>query len=139
MAVTTSSVLPLRLSHRSASRRLTPVFSSLPGRRQSLLLLLSLPAPFLAATSPSYAKDIPLFGIRKRLENIEQEAVEVVKEGEETVEKGIEAAEMEIESAGAGLAVAGDLVQAGVVAGAEAVAVLAAVSVVNGILSTEKQ
>lgn len=81
---------------------------------------------------------------------IEQEAVEAVKEGEEAVEKELKTAEKEIESAaaavaaeagvaGAGFQIAGDLVQAGAVAGAEAVGVLVGLSVVNGILGPESQ
>ncbi|KAJ3691546.1 hypothetical protein LUZ61_020710 [Rhynchospora tenuis] len=136
------------ISRRSASVRLSAI--STPHRRRSLLLLLSVPAPFLAATSPSRAADIGLFGIRKRLEKIEEEAVEAVKEGEEVVEKEIKTAEKEIESAaaavaaeagaaGAGFQIAGDLVQAGAVAGAEAVGVLVGLSVVNGILGPESK
>ncbi|KAJ1692374.1 hypothetical protein LUZ63_009072 [Rhynchospora breviuscula] len=147
------------LSRSSASVRLSAI--STPHRRRSLLLFISLPAPFLAITSPSRAADIGLFGIRKRLEKIEEEAVEVVKEseklaadvvkvGEKAVEKKIKTAEKEIESAaaavaaeagaaGAGFQIAGDLVQAGAVAGAEAVGVLVGLSVVNGILGPEGQ
>jgi predicted RNA-binding protein with PUA domain len=91
-----------------------------------------------------------LFGIRKKLEKIEQDAAEVVKEGEELVEKEIRTAEKEIESAavaveaeaeaaGAGFLIAGDLIQAGAVAGAEAVGLLVGLSVVNGILTPESQ
>lgn len=62
--------------------------------------------------------------------------MEIVTEGEEAVEKEIQAAEQEI-AGGLGLGIAGDLVQAGAVAGAEAVGVLVGVSVVNGILGPE--
>ncbi|XP_072966948.1 uncharacterized protein [Typha angustifolia] len=115
-------------------------------RRQSLLLLLSLPAPLLAGGAPASAADIPLFGIRKKLAKIEEAAEEAVKEGEKVVEEGIVVAEKEIQVAeeeiaagGVGFAVAGDLVQAGAVAGAEAVGVLVGLSVVNGILGPEGQ
>ncbi|KAH7691619.1 hypothetical protein IHE45_01G010800 [Dioscorea alata] len=116
-------------------------------RRRSLLLLA---APFLAAPVPALAQDIPLFGLRKRLQVIEKDAEEIVKEGEKIVEEGIEAAgkeievvEKEIDTAKAGvelgieLGLGGDLAQVGAVAAAEVVGVLAAVSVVNGILGPE--
>lgn len=148
MATATSASLLLHPS--LPSRRGATVSNS--SRRRSLLLLLSLPAPFLAASvaPPSKAADIGLFGIRKKLERIEKEAEEVVKEGEELVEKEIKTAEKEIESAaaaveaeaeaaGVGFQIAGDLVQAGGVAGAEAVGVLIGLSVVNGILGPESQ
>lgn len=66
-----------------------------------------------------------------------------MKEGEEVVEKEIQAAEKGIEAVEEKIATGGlvfgvgDLVQAGVVAGAEAVGVLVGVSVVNGILRPE--
>ncbi|KAF3341107.1 hypothetical protein FCM35_KLT09951 [Carex littledalei] len=141
-ATATSSLL---LHPSPLSRRTAVSTSSLPSRRHSLLLLLSLPAPFLAVTAPpSRAADIGFFGIRKRdLVKLEQEAVEVVKEGEEAVEKEIESAAAAVAAeaggAGAGLPIAGDLVQAGAVAGAEAVGVLVGLSVVNGILGTETE
>ncbi|WOK98905.1 hypothetical protein Cni_G07617 [Canna indica] len=129
---------------------------SLGGRRQCLLLLAlssaALPSP--AARS----EDIPLFGLRKRIKKIEEEAEEIVVKGEAAVEKGIEAAEKGIEAAekgivaaekgiqtaeegivsSSGFGVSGDLVQAGAVAGAEAVGVLVGVAVVNGILAPER-
>ncbi|KAJ4776250.1 hypothetical protein LUZ62_060507 [Rhynchospora pubera] len=162
-ATTTSTSASLLLHTSPLSRRTTSVrlsAISTPHRRRSLLLFIALPAPFLAITSPSRAADIGLFGIRKRLEKIEEEAAEVVKEseklaeevvkeGEEAVVKEIKTAEKEIESAaaavaaeagaGAGFQIAGDLVQAGAVAGAEAVGVLVGLSVVNGILGPEGQ
>jgi hypothetical protein len=150
MATATSASLLLHPSL-SSRRGDTVRLAAVSNRRRSLLLLLSLPAPFLAATaSPSRAANIGLFGIRKKLEKIEEEAAEVVKEGEELVEKEIKTAEKGIESAaaavgaeaeaaGAGFQIAGDLVQAGAVAGAEAVGVLVGLSVVNGILTPESQ
>lgn len=74
----------------------------------------------------------------------------MVREGEEAVQKEIRTAEKEIESAaaavaagevagGAGFQIAGDLFQAGAVAGAEAVGVFIGLSVVNGILGPESQ
>ncbi|MQL81333.1 hypothetical protein Taro_013787 [Colocasia esculenta] len=119
------------------------------GRRQSLLLL-SVSAPLALGLAPARAEDIGLFGLRKKLRTIEEEAEEVVREGERAVEKGIEAAEKEIQVAekeigaaaagaatGLELGLGGDLAQAGAVAAAEVVGVLAAVSVVNGILGPE--
>lgn len=70
------------------------------------------------------------------MERAEEEVVEIAKEAEkgiEAAEKGIETAEKEIESA---VGVNG-LTQAGAVVGVEAVAVLAATTVVNGILGPE--
>lgn len=81
---------------------------------------------------------------------MEEEAEEIVREGEEVVEKEIAVVEQGIQAAEEGLAAsaaggvglgfggaAGDLVQAGAVAGAEAVGVLVAMSVVKGILGPE--
>lgn len=81
------------------------------------------------------AQDIPLFGLRKKLTNVEKEAEEILTEGIETAEKEIVTAETEIETV-LGL---GGLAQAGVVAGAEAVGVVVATSIVNGILGPEAQ
>ncbi|XP_074580858.1 uncharacterized protein LOC141837336 [Curcuma longa] len=95
-------------------------------------------------TDRARSEDIPLFGIRKRIKKIEEEAEEIVQEGEKAVQKGIVAAEKEIQAAeegivaSASLGLAGDLLQAGAVAGAEAVGVLVSVSIVNGILAPER-
>uniref|UniRef100_A0A803MCP8 Uncharacterized protein n=1 Tax=Chenopodium quinoa TaxID=63459 RepID=A0A803MCP8_CHEQI len=98
------------------------------------------------------AKDIPLFGLRKKLEKAEEKAEEIVKEGFETVEKGIDTVESGIESAEKGVVAAekgiesaaesvsfSGLAQAGVVAGAEFLGVLIATSIVNGILGSQPQ
>ncbi|KAG1361470.1 hypothetical protein COCNU_09G009330 [Cocos nucifera] len=146
----TSLLHPLPRAPRPAAVRCLAGPASLPqppaGRRQCLLLLLlSSPAPLLAGAAPARAQDIPLFGLRKRLKKIEEEAEEIVKEGEKAVEEGFVAAEKEIQAAEEGIAaeagvgVAGDLLQAGAVVGAEAVGVLVGVSVVNGILGPERQ
>lgn len=138
------------LGDRDAAR--SPATSG--GRRQSLLLLLSLAAPLATEVAVARAQDIPLFGLRKKLRKIEEGAEEIVREGEKAVEgivregekaveEGIEAAEKQIGAAAVGeatgleLGLGADLAQAGAVAAAEAVAVLAAVSVVNGILGSE--
>ncbi|GKD34293.1 hypothetical protein Tco_1249802 [Tanacetum coccineum] len=111
-----------------------------PNRRQ-LLFLMTTGTALTAMQGPSYAADIGLFGLRKKIEKVEEEAVEIVKEGFESAEKGVEAierGEKEIESeVSFELGSGGGLVQAGVVAGAELVAVLVATSVVNGILGPE--
>ncbi|CAI0430787.1 unnamed protein product [Linum tenue] len=97
--------------------------------------------------SLSRAQDIPLFGLKRKLKKAEEEAELLVKEGFETAEKGLETAEKGIESAEKGIESAergveeavsfGGLAQAGAVVGAEAIAVLVATSVVNGILGPE--
>ncbi|KAE9445287.1 hypothetical protein C3L33_22815, partial [Rhododendron williamsianum] len=88
------------------------------------------------------AQDIPLFGLRKKLKKVEEEAEEVIKEGIESAEKGIETAEKGIETAERAIESTvsfGGLAQAGAVAAAEVVGVVAATSVVNGILGPEGQ
>lgn len=109
-----------------------------------------------AIERPSNAVDIPLFGLRKKLKNAEEEAEEIVKEGFEaaekgietvekgmlTAEKGIETAEEGIEKAEKGIETVlgfGGLAQAGVVAGAEVVGIVIATSIVNAILGPEAQ
>ncbi|XP_059458682.1 uncharacterized protein LOC132188278 [Corylus avellana] len=130
--------------------------TSVPTGRRQLVFLLTASTALAAKESPSIAEDIPLFGLRKKLRKVEEEAEEIVKEGFnaaekgiesvekgivtaekgiETVEKGIETAEREIETAVS----FGGLAQAGVVVGAEVVGILVATSVVNGILGPESQ
>ena len=90
---------------------------------------------------PSMAKDIGLFGLRKKLKKAEEEAVEIVKEGIDSAEKGIEAAERGIEKAEkeieteAIFGFEGGLMQAGVVAGAEVVGIV----ITYGILGPESR
>lgn len=116
----------------------------LVSRRLAMPLLgLSL---LISSPRPAMAKDIPLFGIRKRVEQAEKEVVQevqsLVKEGEQLVQEG----EKEVASvAGAVTAVVSSpsapgespppVYQAGAVLGAEFVAVLVASSVVNGLVS----
>ncbi|XP_074587870.1 uncharacterized protein LOC141843740 [Curcuma longa] len=151
-------LLPLLPSGGSAVRRAAvrcgvgPTSSPAPrqglGSRRQCLLLLALSSATLPP--PARSADIPLFGIRKSIKKIEEEAEEIVEEGEKALqkgivaaEKGIVAAEKEIQAAEEGivasssLGIADDLLQAGAVAGAEAIGVLVAVSVVNGILAPE--
>ncbi|KAM3363589.1 hypothetical protein P3S68_018443 [Capsicum galapagoense] len=128
---------------------------ALPGRRQ-LISLVTATTVVKALEMPSKAADIGLFGLRKKLKKVEEEAEELVKEGFEAADKGIVAAEKGIEAAEKGLVNAekgieaaeekidstvsfGGLAQAGAVAGAELVGVLVAGAVVNGILGPEAQ
>lgn len=108
------------------------------GRRNLLFFSLTALPVLTARESSSSAEDIPLFGLRKKLKQAEEEAVDIVIEVEkkiETAEKRIETSEKEIETA----ASFGGLAQAGAVAGAELVGLLVATSVVNGILGPEPQ
>lgn len=112
-------------------------------RRLALPLLgLSL---FLSS-SPALAKDVPLFGFRKRVEQAEKAVVEEVKELVKGSENLVKGGEKEVSAvAGAVSAFATSPVepgeslppayQAGAVAAAELVAVLVAASVVNGLVS----
>ncbi|MCE3052515.1 hypothetical protein HAX54_052802 [Datura stramonium] len=121
---------------------------ALPGRRQ-LISLVTATTVLKALEMPSKAEDIGLFGLRKKLKKVEEEAEELVKEGFEAADKGIEAAEKGLVTAEKGIEAAeekiestvsfGGLAQAGAVAGAELVGVLVAGAVVNGILGPEAQ
>ncbi|KAG6480742.1 uncharacterized protein LOC122015655 [Zingiber officinale] len=151
-------LLPLPPTGCSAVRRASvrcgvgPTSSPAPrqglGSRRQCLLFLALSSA--ALPFPARSADIPLFGIRNRIKKIEEEAEQIVEKGEKALQKGIEsaekgivAAEKEIQAAEEGivasssLGVADNLLQAGAVAGAEALGVLVAVSVVNGILAAE--
>ncbi|XP_027359696.1 uncharacterized protein LOC113868387 [Abrus precatorius] len=125
------------------------------GRRQ-LLFFLTASTALTAREAASVAQDIPLFGIRKSLKKVEEEAEEIVREGFkaadkglETAERGLETAEKELVSAEKGIEAAernissavsfGGLAQAGAVAGAEFLGVLVALAVVNDILGPEAQ
>nr|XP_043607133.1 uncharacterized protein LOC122579098 [Erigeron canadensis] len=111
--------------------------------RRQLLFLMTAMTSVTTMERVSLAEDIGLFGLRKKIKKVEEEAEEIVKEGIETAEKGIEAAERGIEGAEKEIesdidtGFGGGLGQAGVVLGAEAVAVFVASSVVNGILGPE--
>ncbi|KAL5990330.1 hypothetical protein ACLOJK_011228 [Asimina triloba] len=134
-----------------APNRPTQQIPSLVATRRKCLFALTA----LTATPqlPSKAEDIPLFGLRKKLRKVEEEAEKVLREGEKAVERGLEKAEKtvltaekeietverEIGTVGGGFAVAGDLAQAGIVAVAEFLGVLIATAVVNGILGPEAQ
>lgn len=112
---------------------------ALHASRRNLLFFSLTALPVLTAReSASSAEDIPLFGLRRKLKQAEEEAVDIVREVEkkiETVEERIEASEKEVETT-VGF---GGLAQAGAVAGAELVGLLVATSVVNGILGPEPQ
>ncbi|XP_071703405.1 uncharacterized protein [Rutidosis leptorrhynchoides] len=111
--------------------------------RRQLLFLMTSGTAVTALEMPSMAEDIGLFGLRKKIKKAEEEAEEIVKEGIESAEKGFEAAEKGIENAEeeieteVSFGFEGGLTQAGVVVGAEVVAVAVATSVVNGILGPE--
>eukprot|EP00250_Pteridium_aquilinum_P001171 c11381_g1_i1 orf=156-590(+) len=102
-----------------------------------LLLPALVGAPFLLRQQAATAKDIPLFGIRKRVDEAEKVVKELVKEGEQLVKEG----EKEIGSVVAPVILSTPInsppptFQAAGVAGAELVAVLIASSVVNGLVS----
>ncbi|KAK7367481.1 hypothetical protein VNO80_09493 [Phaseolus coccineus] len=139
----------------SCKPRVAKPLSALPtaGRRQ---LLFFLTASTALTARESVAQDIPLFGIRKSLKKVEEEAEEIVREGFKAADKGLVAAEQGLETAEKGLVEAerglveaereiegavsfGGLAQAGAVAGAEAFGILVATAVVNGILGAEAQ
>ncbi|KAH7856580.1 hypothetical protein Vadar_003093 [Vaccinium darrowii] len=77
--------------------------TALPGRRQWFLLLTAATTTLKAGDFPSMAQDIPLFGLRKKLEKVEEEAEVVIKEGIESAEKGIEKVERGLETAEKGI------------------------------------
>uniref|UniRef100_A0A7C9CWF5 Uncharacterized protein n=1 Tax=Opuntia streptacantha TaxID=393608 RepID=A0A7C9CWF5_OPUST len=161
MASTASLALPLPTStpilrvRNSVSACLKQVASSPPrtaGRRDCLLLLTSTTALIAVKSPPAAAQDIPLFGLRKKLEQAEKQTEELVKEGFEAAEKGVETAEKGIVAAEKGIEAAekeietaaesfglGAPAQAGLVAGAELLGVVVASSVVKGILGPEPQ
>ncbi|KAM3342821.1 hypothetical protein P3S68_027787 [Capsicum galapagoense] len=110
---------------------------ALPGRRQ-LISLVTATTALKALEMPSKTEDIGLFGLRKKIKKVEEEAEKLVKEGFEAAAKGILVAEKGIEAAEKGLVNAekgieaavekiestvsfGWLAQAGAVAGAELV------------------
>ncbi|XP_075517332.1 uncharacterized protein LOC142551780 [Primulina tabacum] len=112
---------------------------ALPSRRQSLLLFAATTA-LTAMVMPARAQDIPLFGLRKGLRNVEEEAELIVKEGLEATEKEIEVAEKELEMAEKEIEEAvrtSNLAQAGAVSVAELLGVVIASSIVNAILGPE--
>ncbi|CAN6239067.1 unnamed protein product [Urochloa humidicola] len=158
MAISTACSICLHAAP-PARRRGSVVASAVRfDRRSAVLILLSAAgAPAPAATAPpANAAGIGLFGIRKKLERAEEAAAEAVRDVEEAAveaaavggeamkEAVIEAEKEAGEVAGEGLQLvagaelAGDgLVQAAVVAGAEALGVVVGLSVVNGILKPE--
>ena len=68
-----------------------------------MLFFLTATTAFTAREAASVAQDIPLFGIRKSLKKVEEEAEEIVKEGFEAADKGLVAAEKGLETAEKGL------------------------------------
>lgn len=112
---------------------------ALPSRRQCLLLFTATTA-LTAMEMPARAQDIPLFGIRKGLRKVEEEAELIVKEGLEAAEKEIEVAEKEVEMAEKEIEEAvrtSNLAQSAAVAVAELLGVVIASSIVNAILGPE--
>lgn len=142
--IAAAQILPPHHNHKARASK--PAL--LPTRRQCLLVLTAT-AALKAAELPSRAQDIPLFGLRKSIRKVEDEAEQIVKEGFEAADKGIEAAEKGIGATERGVVAAekeietvlafGGLAQAGVVAGAEVLGVIIASSIVNGILGPEAQ
>ncbi|KAM3250734.1 hypothetical protein P3S67_023156 [Capsicum chacoense] len=78
---------------------------ALPGRRQ-LISLVAATTILKALEMPSKAEDIGLFGLRKKLKKVEEEAEELVKEGFEAADKGIVAAKKGIVAVKKGIEVA---------------------------------
>ncbi|KDP31838.1 hypothetical protein JCGZ_12299 [Jatropha curcas] len=76
--------------------------ASFTSRRKLFFLLTAAPA-LTARESVSIAEDIPLFGLRKKLKQAEEEAEELVREGFETAEKGLVTAEKGIETVEKGI------------------------------------
>ncbi|XP_073296210.1 uncharacterized protein [Primulina huaijiensis] len=112
---------------------------ALPSRRQCLLLFTATTA-LTAMEMPARAQDIPLFGLRKGLRKVEEEAELIVKEGLEAAEKEIEVAEKEVEIAEKEIEEAvrtSNLAQAVAVAVAELLGVVITSSIVNAILGPE--
>lgn len=123
--------------------------------RRTFTFLLTASTNIGSLALPSVARDIPLFGLRRKLESAEKEAEEIVREGFEAAEKGIEAAEKGIEAADKGIEGVekeiegvekevvesafgfGNVAQAGAVVAAEVLGVVVASSVVNGILGPD--
>lgn len=115
------------------------------GLSRRLVLPALVGAPLFLQQQAALAKDIPLFGLRKRVEEAEREVVqevkELVKEGEQLVVEGEKEISSVVAPAAAAAAAAAPIdspppiYQAGAVAGAELVAVLVASSVVNGLVS----
>ncbi|KAL5725336.1 hypothetical protein ACHQM5_008491 [Ranunculus cassubicifolius] len=128
-----SSVRPQSINRSSAAK------PSLLSRRQSLFIVTA-PMSLAVMELTAKAEDIGLFGLRKKLKKVEEEAVELVKEGVQGIENVEKEAEREIEQEKAALSSGGGegaLAQAGLVLGVETVGVLVATSVVNGILASE--
>uniref|UniRef100_A0A7N0RBP5 Uncharacterized protein n=1 Tax=Kalanchoe fedtschenkoi TaxID=63787 RepID=A0A7N0RBP5_KALFE len=134
-----SATLPFRRTNSSTAGKAhctKPSIPSLPYRRHFLFLTSGAAATFATGQLTAKAEDIGLFGIRKKIKEVEKEAEEIVEKGVEAAEKGLEAAEEEIESTTTGF---GPFAQAGAVAAAEVLGVLVATSIVNGILGPEAQ
>ncbi|KAK2657340.1 hypothetical protein Ddye_010392 [Dipteronia dyeriana] len=147
MAVSTVSSISLQTLSPPRARTASvqspkPALAIQTNRRKLLFFSLTAMPVLTAMESSCFATDIGLFGLRKKVRQAEKEAVKeaakLVKEAEreiKTAEKEIKTAEVEIETGVVGF---GGLAQAGAVAAAEVVGLLAATSVVNGILAPQK-
>ncbi|KAE9596629.1 hypothetical protein Lal_00007670 [Lupinus albus] len=160
-AISPPSIQTQRLSVRNTTssakpERVSALQITVPSGRRQLLFLLTASTALTSREAVSLAQDIPLFGIRKSLKKVEEQAEEIVREGFEAADKGLQTAEKGLQTAEKGLQSAGreletvekevssavnfgGLAQAGVVAGAEFFGVVVALAVVNGILGSEAQ
>ena len=139
MAMSTLSVgcIPVTSSKLASSDSTAsgPKVALIPRRIILPSLIALVPVLPLVGVGAASAKDIPLFGIRRRdVEKVEREVVEevkeIVREGEELVSRG----EKAVEEAADGNVAPTPLLQAGTLVGAEIVATLVASSLVNGLL-----
>ncbi|XP_031484249.1 uncharacterized protein LOC116253539 [Nymphaea colorata] len=130
----TSATRPSSASNPTSKR--TSVVA-LPTRRQALTMVVGTGFAGWWRMEPAKAENIPLFGIRKKLEKVEEavekEAEKVVEAAESEIRMAEEDLQMVVEGGGR----TADLWQAGAVVGAEVVGVVIATSVVNGILGPE--
>ncbi|XP_074276967.1 uncharacterized protein LOC141600621 [Silene latifolia] len=147
MASTTSSLIlslpkthqPIHNSRSTAPRHSVPLRIS-ASRRDFLVFTATTSLTAITLPFTANAKNIPLFGLRKKLEKAEEiieEGIESAEKGLETAEKRVVEAEKEIEAAAEGGGIVGRLTQAGIVAAAEVFGVVVATSIVNGILGPE--
>ncbi|CAN6460449.1 unnamed protein product [Victoria cruziana] len=125
-----------RPSSATLSRKRNSV-AALPTRRQALTMVVGTGLAGWWRGEPAKAKSIPLFGIRKKLEKVEEEVEEEAEKVVEAAESEIKMAEEDLQMIVEGGGRTADFLQAGAVVGAEAVGVVIATSVVNGILSPE--
>ncbi|CAM6024379.1 unnamed protein product [Sphagnum balticum] len=132
-----------------AGEQVVPVVRSSISRRQALALTTLSAVLFSSSQQAAQARDIPVFGFRKVQKQVVDEVKELVKEGEAEAQAVSGAVSGVVKTAVADFSVTSSkgfspegglspAYQAGVVAGAELVAVLVASTVVNGLLSPSK-